>query len=362
MQAPSIFIDQVAQTTGARTKVLVVDDEPAIRQILYRWLTAEGYECLLAYDGQAAWELLQAHDCSLLISDIMMPGLAGMDLLGRVRESGMDLAVIMITGLDDRHTAIRALEMGAFGYLIKPFDQNEVMINVVNALERLRLQRARLAYEHELEAKVRERTGEIRMREEEIVMRLVAASEYRDDETGDHIRRMGLYAEALARALGWSIEQTEMIRLAAPMHDIGKIGIADDILLKPGGLTEDEYCVMKRHTVIGAGILNNSEIPMIQMAHTVALHHHEHWDGSGYPHGLAGEDIPLAARIVAFADVYDALMTNRVYRAAYPEDEALAILAAGRDNYFDPTIYDCAAELYDAFRRIRVETPLFVRR
>jgi putative two-component system response regulator len=194
-------------------------------------------------------------------------------------------------------------------------------------------------YENTLEEEVRQRTGQIREREEEIVLRLVQAAEYRDDETGEHIRRVGRYASEIARAAGWTAVETDNIRLAAPMHDVGKIGVPDAILRKPGKLTPEEFVVIQTHPTIGARILERSKVPLLEMARDIALCHHEKWDGSGYPRGLRGEDIPISARIVAVCDVYDALVSDRVYRLAYPKDEALAIMSESNGKHFDPSVF-----------------------
>lgn len=334
-------------------RILVVDDEPYIREILSRWLTEEGYRCTQAPNAGAALEALRGDAYELLISDIRMPEMSGLDLLIKVREEFDDLAVIMVTAVDDRETAIRTLELGAFGYVIKPFDQNEVLISVANVVERRRLALVSRNYQHQLEEEVRDRTADIRVREEEISLRLVSAAEYRDEETGAHIRRMGQYAEVLASALGWSSDRVDEIRLAAPMHDIGKIGIPDSILLKPGKLTDDEFDTIKRHTTIGAGILTGSGIPLLQMAEEIAISHHEKWDGSGYPRGVTASEIPEAGRIVAVADVYDALVHDRVYRPAMPEEKALGIMREGRGQHFDETVFDCFLDILPQFRQIQ---------
>ena len=200
-----------------------------------------------------------------------------------------------------------------------------------------------------LEQEVRKQTREIRAREEEIALRLVCAADSRDDgETGSHIRRLGLYSELIAKNLGWSDADAEEIRIAAPMHDIGKIGIPDHILKKPGQLTESEFEIMKLHPEIGGRILSNSETPLVQMARDICMGHHEKWDGSGYPRGLAGEDIPLSARIVAIVDVFDALIHKRVYKDEMPVEQAIELMLDGRGRHFDPA-------LLDLFMRLRQE-------
>jgi putative two-component system response regulator len=337
----------------AQTRVLVVDDEPYVREILRRWLEEEGYQCAQAANAEEALEALRADDYHLLISDIRMPGLSGLELLVRIRAQLPDVAVIMVTAVDDRSTAVTALELGAYGYVIKPFGRNEVLINIANALERRRLDLAGRDYQQLLEEEVRQRTAEIQRREEEISLRLISAAAFRNEETGSHIHRMGLYAELLASALTWRREEIEAIRLAAPMHDVGKIGIPDTILLKPGELTMKEFQIIKTHTQIGAHILEGSRIPLLSLAKEIALSHHEKWDGSGYPRGLQGDSIPASGRLVAVVDVYDALVHDRVYRPALTESEAVGIMRDGRGSHLDPRFLDTFLDLLPEIRRIQ---------
>jgi putative two-component system response regulator len=336
-------------------RVLIVDDEVAITRLIARLLSAEGYACETAINGEQALQMLQENTFQLLISDIVMPGMSGIDLLMIVKKLFPDLAVIMVTGVDDRDTAIWALEIGAYGYVIKPFSKNEMIIHVVNSLERRRLTLMSREYERTLEREVEEKTRQIRHREEHIALRLVSASGFRDDETGAHIRRIGLYSSLIARKLGWPEQSLKDMRLAACMHDVGKIGIPDSILQKPGELTPEEREIMKRHAQIGAQILGGSDIPLLDLAAEIALSHHEKWDGSGYPHGLAGEAIPESGRIVAVADVYDALVYDRVYRPAIPEDEALSMMLETRGAHFEPRVFDCFMSLLQEIRGVRAE-------
>ncbi len=337
------------------TRVLVVDDEPHIGHLLSRWLAAEGYECVTAHSGESAIELLEGSEFHLVVSDIMMPGMSGMELLTFLRNQFPEIAVIMVTAVDDRKTAILALDLGAFGYVIKPFDKNEIIINVANALERRRLSLLSRQYERELEEKVQQRTAQVRQREEEIIYRLVSAAGFRDDKTGAHIKRIGLYAALIARTIGWDPRAVNDIRLAAPMHDLGKIGIPDRILSKPGILTREEFEIMKKHAEIGARILDGSEVAMLGMAAEIALSHHEKWNGSGYPRGLVGDAIPESGRIVAVADVYDALVNDRVYRPALPEETVLSVMADARGIHFDARILDCFFSVLGEVSSIREE-------
>jgi len=337
-------------------RVLVVDDEPYIRELIQRCLELEGYVCRSAPDAEGALEEL-ARDAAvdLVVSDIHMPGMSGMELLATVRHRYPDVAVLMVTGVDDRKVGIQALRLGAYGYLIKPFDINELAINAANALERRRLALLSRATQDRLEEEVRRRTTQIRDREEEIALRLVTAAEFRDTDTGAHIRRIGLYSSHLARLLGWNNARRDDLRVAAMMHDIGKIGVPDSILLKPGPLNPEERVILQQHTNIGARILAGADISLIDMARAIALCHHEKWDGTGYPERLNGEQIPEAARIVAVVDVYDALVHDRVYRTALPEPEVLDFLRAQRGLHFEPRILDAFLADVAAFRAIREE-------
>jgi putative two-component system response regulator len=332
--------------------VLIVDDEPAVRDLLSRWLSDEGYACKTACEPAAAWAHLQTFPVDVATLDITIAGGSGLDLLDRIRQSLPDTAVIMLTAEGDTAQAIRALTSGAYGYLIKPVERQELLIQVRNAIERQRLVIENREYTHELERKVREQTRTIRTAYEETIHRLVRASLYRDEETGAHIKRTGWYSELLATTIGWDGERVEQIRLAAPMHDIGKIAIPDSILCKRGKLTPDEFATMQTHAQIGATLLVGSQSPVLRMAHEIALSHHEHWDGSGYPSGLRGTEIPEAARIVAIVDVYDALTHDRVYRPALPEQQVLTILRAGRGTHFDPELLDAFLSLLPEMRVI----------
>lgn len=220
-------------------------------------------------------------------------------------------------------------------------------------LKVLQAARENLLTQEMLEIEVSKRTQEIRDREGEVATRLIYAAGFRDEETGAHIRRIGLYSAAMARAMGWSQMAQDDIEIAAPMHDIGKIGIPDNILQKPGKLDEAEFAVMKRHAEIGEQMLASSTVPMIQMAADIAGAHHECWDGSGYPRGLKGDEIPASARIVAIVDVYDALVHKRVYKPAYPETEALEMMGALVGSQFDPALFDLFKANIDEMREIR---------
>lgn len=335
-------------------KILIVDDEVYIREILSRWLTKDGYDCLTAANGEEALTTLARSRVSLMISDIMMPGISGLELLATAKEQYKDLAVIMATAVDDRQVGTQALELGAYGYVIKPLDRNEVLINVANGLHLRRLEMENRRHREELEQLVEERTRklqetirklqdteqELSISREETIQRLAMAAEFRDDETALHTVRMGSFCQILAIQAGLSASECELIRTAGPLHDVGKIGTPDNILLKPGKLTAEEFEIIKKHSEIGHRLLSNSRSAMLEKGAIIAWTHHEKFNGNGYPRGLAGEDIPVEGRIAAVCDVFDALTSDRVYKKAYPIDKAIEIMVEGRGSHFDPVLLD----------------------
>ena len=333
-------------------RVLVVDDDPLVRNLIVRQLRGAGCDCAQAVHAQAAWDQLRHGEFELVTLDIRMPGGSGLELLSRITRQFPDVAVLMLTGEGDVATAVQAMTQGAYGYLSKPFSAPELLMQVERALERRRLVIENRLYTQSLEQKVAEQTRAIRKAHEETIYRLVRASLCRDDETGAHIQRTGWYSELLAGTLGWDKDACERIRLAAPMHDIGKIGIPDAILCKPGKLTPEEMTVMQTHTILGAEMLADSDSDVLRTAAEIALSHHERWDGRGYPHGLSGAAIPAAARIVAIADVYDALTHDRVYRPAFSEAEALRIMISGDGSQFDPECFAAFASVLPEMRAI----------
>lgn len=330
----------------APDRILIVDDDEAVRTYVKRCLERERYLCETAADGREALAKLTGETYTLLLCDITMPQVGGLEVLRRARERfGDDLAVVMATGINDKDTGIEALRLGASSYLIKPFEPTEVILHVANALERRRL----TLEGQRFQSLLRE---EIRKAQEEIGWRLLAAVGWRDEETGAHIHRVGRGAQVIAERLGWSAHRASLIKMAAAMHDIGKIGLPDAILRKPGRLTEEEFEFVKRHTTMGADMLSGSANEMLRLAEEVARCHHERWDGAGYPAGLRGEDIPESARIVAVIDVYDALISERPYRPAYSEQAALEIMRKGRERHFDPRVLDTFFQLLPAIRQI----------
>ncbi len=337
--------------------ILVVDDEKSVRSILKAYLETEGYRCEAVDSGEEALRVFEERDYDLVISDIMMPGMSGIELLKKLQSRHPDTAVIMLTARGSRDIAVKALKSGAYGYITKPFKRDEILINVLNALERRWLRMQGKNYARQLERKVREQTRELRNSREEICLRLIQASQFHHDETAAHIRRIGRSAQLIARHMNLPEDKAELMRLAAAMHDVGKIGVPNSILNKPDKLTGGEWDVMKTHTTMGGRIMGASSIPILQLAHQVAVFHHERWDGRGYPNELRGSESPIAARIVGVLDVYDALVHDRVYRPALPEEEALEMVAAGRQAHFDPEVCDAFFEKLPEIQQIRENIP-----
>ena len=337
---------------SGRPPILVVDDEAFVRDLLARWLRDAGYECIEARDVGEAWAHLESGEICLATLDVSIPGGCCLDLLKRIGARFPDTAVIMLTAQRSPAKVIEAFTGGACGYLIKPVDREELLFQVSRGLERRGLIIDKRHYTRQLENRVREQTAELRRSCEETIHCLVSACTYRDVETGSHVRRTGLLSEALARAAGWNDVEADHMRLAAPMHDVGKIAIPDAILQKPGRLTPDEFEIMKRHTLIGARILADSDSPILQLAQTIALCHHEKWNGRGYPAGLSGNNIPQSARIVGIVDVYDALTHGRIYRPPLAEGAALSVMIEKSASHFDPELLELFLSLLPEMRKI----------
>lgn len=320
--------------------ILVVDDQELIRVGLLRILQKHGFTCREAGDAQKTLDILDQEHIDLVLCDIKMPGMNGLAMVKAMAHRIPDTSVVMVSSMDSAEMAMECLRHGAYGYVLKPFKTTDILIAVANALRRRMLELDYRDREAVLAARVREQTVEIRASREEIAFRLISASEHRDNETGAHVRRIGLYAAEMARRLGWDLEATECIQAAAPMHDIGKIGVPDRILQKNGPLNEEEWIVMKTHPIMGANILKGSSVPFIQMGARIAACHHERWDGSGYPHGISGTQIPIEARIVGLVDVYDALSSRRVYKRPWNEPEVLGYLNEQSGKHFDPDLVE----------------------
>ncbi|HEY8575967.1 MAG TPA: HD domain-containing phosphohydrolase [Devosia sp.] len=298
-----------------------------------------------------ALRLSQATQYDLVLVDHVMPEMDGVEFTTalRVRPSYQLVPIIMVTSDMDRNTRIEAIRAGATDFVNKPFDPTELQARVANLLS-LRAAQVELADRATwLAREVELATAHLLAREEEIIWRLARAIEYRDGDTGEHVSRVAQISQLIASGMGLSSERCRMIYLAAPLHDIGKIGIADAILGKPGKLTPEEFATMREHVTIGARILENGSSELIRTAELIAQSHHERWDGTGYPDKLSGNDIPVEARIVAIADVFDALCSERPYKAAWPVDKAYAEVLASSGSHFDPA---CVEAFQDKWREI----------
>jgi two-component system, response regulator RpfG len=323
---------------GAR--VLIVDDRSTARSLLEGLARSLEPDVRVEShaDPQDALAQMQTVIPDLIITDYRMPGMDGIEFTRRVRAEPRlaDVPVVIVTVVEDRQVRYQALENGATDFLIRPIDPQECRARCLNLLALRRSQKALANRAQWLEDQVIQATREVRTRERETLMKLAKAGEYRDEETGNHIVRMAKYARLIAEELRLSAMECDEIESAAPMHDIGKIGIPDLILRKPGRHTPEEQAIMQRHPLIGHGILSDSPSRYLQVGAVIALGHHEKFDGSGYPRGLAGEDIPLPARIVAVADVFDALTSVRPYKHAWTFQDALHYIRSESGKHFDP--------------------------
>jgi response regulator RpfG family c-di-GMP phosphodiesterase len=339
-------------------KVVIVDDTQinvTLMQALVNRIN--GCQPVCFTDSAAGLDWCCTHDPDLVIVDYMMPAPDGIEFIQRFRAAPdkAEVPVLMVTADHEKEVRYRALETGANDFLTKPIDRIEFTSRVKNmlAIRKSHLVLAdRAAW---LAEEVRKATAEIRERERDAVFRLARAAEFRDPETGAHIQRMAHYSRLIAARLGLDEGQQELILEAAPMHDVGKLGTPDLILLKPGKLTPEEFAVMKQHATIGWEILRDSAAPTLQIAAEIAYTHHEKFDGSGYPRGLAGEQIPLFGRIVAIADVFDALTSARPYKQAWEFDKAWEFVAAGRGSHFDPVCVDAFLGCREAVIAVRAQ-------
>lgn len=338
-----------------QAKVLVVDDEPAIQRMLRRILQKSGYNVITADNGNDALHKIDVYLPDLILMDLFMPGLDGFQLISYLKKKSdlKDIPIILITGLYTSHNHVKALDIGADDFMSKTATPKEIIARVRSHLRIKHLNDQLKEHRISLEKTVALRTKQLKDASLEVILRLAAAAEYRDNETGMHINRMSHYAAAIARKMNLPDRAIENILYGAPMHDIGKIGIPDHILLKPDKLTDQEWEVMQTHTTIGADILKGSKISFVRMGAVIALTHHEKWDGSGYPRGLKGRQIPLAARIVALADVYDALTSQRPYKKAFSIEKSNRILKEGRGRHFDPDVVDSLFLISDEILRIK---------
>jgi len=333
-----------ALTAPGGFDILIIDDERANVLVLERILRQAGITALRGTtDPHEGLALFAERPPDLLLLDLHMPALDGFAVLEQLAPALAEdpyLPVLVLSGAADARTRQRVLASGAKDFVSKPFDRIEVVLRIRNLLETRRLHLALRQQNTLLEERVRERTADLEASWSELLERLCRAGEFRDDDTGEHTRRVGTMTERVARALGIADDDARLMGAAAQLHDLGKIGISDTILLKPGRLTPEEMAVMRTHATIGAAILAASDVPLLQLAEQIAASHHERWDGAGYPAGLAGERIPLPARIVAAVDVMDALTHDRPYRLAMTWEAAVGELHRGTGAHFDPRVVE----------------------
>lgn len=365
---------------SAQARLLIVDDEPINVLILKKCLHEAGYANILtSTDPRNVLTMVMREQPDVILLDLVMPEISGLTLLSQIRadEHLAHIPVIVVTGSDDEEARAEALELGATDLLCKPFRPTDLTPRVRNALV------VKSHYDHlrahalEMERQVRRRTAELAASRLELIHCLARIVEYRDNETGRHVIRVGRYSGIIARKLGMDSTTVELIEHAAPLHDIGKIGVPDSILMKPGKLSPDELEIMQRHvsigkqtfepmsmndwkilrahTLVGESIMDLASSPLISMAAQIALTHHERWDGAGYPLGLAGEDIPIAGRIVAVADVFDALSSKRPYKPPFPLEKCFEIISENRGKHFDPRVVDAFLECRDQVVQVRIE-------
>jgi putative two-component system response regulator len=345
------------------SEILIVDDMPANIDLLENILVRSGYKNVTGTtDPREAYPLIKKGNYDLIILDLHMPHMDGFGIMDQLAREQPDdyLPILVLTGDIDKETRNRALKAGARNFVSKPFDRNEVINRIENMLEVRALYNDRKQQACILEEKVRERTHELRNRNDQleqarldIIRRLGRAGEYRDNETGMHVIRMSKSCGCLATAAGLDDDFADMILQASPMHDVGKIGIPDSILLKPGKLEAGEWDIMKTHSAIGADILGDPDSNLLRLARSIALSHHEKWDGSGYPMGLKYEDIPLEGRITAVCDVFDALTSDRPYKDAWPVAKAIRFINDNSGSHFDPRLVTAFNEILPKILAIR---------
>lgn len=344
-----------------KSKILVVDDEPHNIMLLEGILVKLGHDVIGAENAVVALEKLD-RSFDLVLSDVMMPVMDGFEFVNKIRENSEthDIPVIMVTTLSRKDDRLKAVEIGVNDFITKPIDIVELRVRIESMLRQKALQDEIKSFQVDLHEMVESRTLELRKAlsklddaHMETIHHLCAAAEYKDEETATHLIRMAEYSRILAEKSGLDKKTVSLIHTSSPMHDIGKIGIPDSILLKPGKLTAEEWDVMKSHAFIGGKILSMGTSDYINMGAIIALSHHEKWDGSGYPSGLSGEDIPLPGRICAIADVFDALTSKRPYKEAFSVEKSLDIMKAGRGPHFEPRLMDVFFENIDEILSIK---------
>lgn len=336
-------LDENLNIETINASILIVDDEPVNVILLEKILKIKGYKNIISTNNPTkTLPLYLEHKCDLILLDINMPEMDGYEVMQQLY-SALDKKLPPILVLTAQHTQEfrqRALDNGALDYVTKPFNAEELLSRVHNLLSLEMAQKYMRLQNDILEKKVQERTEELHDTRLQVVRRLGLAAEYRDNETGLHIIRMSKMAVAIAKAAGMDDEQCDLLLNAAPMHDIGKIGIPDEVLLKPGKFEPEEWAIMQTHAQIGADILSGDDSELMRMAHEIAVSHHEKWNGKGYPNALVGDDIPLVGRITAIADVFDALTSERPYKKAWTVDDSVALIKGESGEHFDPQLVE----------------------
>ena len=333
--------------------ILVVDDNPANLNVLFDIFGGMRYDVLFASDGESCLRLVEGEYPDLILLDVMMPGIDGFETCRRLKanERTKEIPVIFMTALSETLDKVRGLELGAVDYITKPIQPEEVLARVKTHLTLRKMYRMLQDREVHLSTLVEEKTRLVTNVTIALVNALENANRLNDTDTGNHIKRVGEYAAFLAASYGCEPDFVKRIRLYAPLHDVGKVGLPDRILRKPGQFTKEEFIEMQQHVIFGASLLTGDGLDV--MARNIALYHHERWDGSGYTQRLAGEQIPLEARLVAVADVFDALVTERVYKPAFSNEQAVQMIAADAGKHFDPKIVELFLEHQDAIFTIK---------
>ncbi|MDL1981348.1 MAG: response regulator [Deltaproteobacteria bacterium] len=326
------------------TNILVVDDEESVRYLLSRMLLRGGYECALAADAAEARKFIKDQNFELILCDVNMPGESGIDFIGYVAAEYPDTATMMLTAVDDPKIVEMALDVGIYGYLIKPFNVNEVIINIRNSLRRRELEIADRTYRRNLEQKVEERTAELQKTLSGVIYALTMTVEYRDPYTAGHQQRVADLASTIAKEMGFPEDKIMGIRMAGALHDIGKIAVPVEILSKPGRLSKTEFELIKNHSQVGHDILNSIKFPW--PLSQIILQHHERMDGSGYPNGLLGKEILIEARIIGVADVVEAMASHRPYRPALGIDKALEEVSINKVKLYDVKVVNACLKVF----------------